>query len=95
MTSPKAARLIVDMSQMFSDRLRQVMSDCGDTAQRGGLDDEDVGKILITGLLVEVVMGTMHLEMDEKDYLAICLKARRELVKMLQTKKRPGPTVTA
>lgn len=95
MTSPKTTRLMFDMSQMFTNRLRQLMSDCGDTASRGGLDDEDVGKLLVTGLLAEVVIGTLHLEMDEQDYMAICLKARRELVKMLERKKRPGPTVTA
>jgi hypothetical protein len=94
MTSPKTARLVNDMSTLFHERLRVLLADCGDTASRGGLDDEDVSKVLITGLLAEVVIGTLQIGFDEADFVRICLKARREMIALME-KRRPGPTVTA
>lgn len=72
-----------DITQMFHVRLRQLLDDSGDTAHRAGIDDDDISKILITGLLAEVVIGSLTLQMDETNFLRICRSAYQQMVKML------------
>ena len=88
--------VINDMSKLTGDRLRRVIADCGDTAARAGLDDDTVSKIIVTGLLVEVISGALSMGLGRVDYLRICLLAYDELVATLnRVREGSGPTRTA
>jgi hypothetical protein len=86
---------MADINLLFGDRLTRLLADCADTARLAGLEDKVIRKILITGLLYEVIKGAYAMGLDEDDYLQLCLTARRALAAKLTIVTGSGPTRTA
>jgi hypothetical protein len=84
---------MVDMDRLFGSRLARLIEDWADTAKHADVEDKAIVKILVTGLLYEVIQGTTALGMDETDYVQFCVAARRAMARAVA--KVSGPTRTA
>ena len=68
-------RMMDDMHDHFSNRLRRLVTDHADTCRRGGVDTDGMLKIIISGLVFEAAFASCAYGYDEEAFLSICRKA--------------------
>jgi hypothetical protein len=70
--------IIKDMSKHFDNRLRKLIADTADICEIAGVNDKNVLKIVFTGLMYELVLASVVLNLDERDFGGLCQMAYRE-----------------
>ena len=68
-----------DMCNHFSDQLRKLVCDTGDTCDAGDMDPPDIVRLLMSGLLLEVTKIAVIMKMDEDSFVGMCRLAHREM----------------
>ena len=72
-------QIIDDMRKLLQQRLRTVLYDTADTCVTAGLTHEVILKIALAGLMFELVRAGTVLGYPEKDFIALCRTAFRDM----------------
>jgi hypothetical protein len=71
-----------DLVNHFINKLHTQSSDIGKTAELAGLDDEIIIRIIMTGLVFELIKAARYTDMDEKEFLSFVRIAYREAMRI-------------
>ena len=72
-------QIIDDMRKLLQQRLRTVLHDTADTCVTAGLPHEVILKIALASLMFELIRSSVVLGYPEKDFVALCRQAFREM----------------
>jgi hypothetical protein len=72
-------QFINDMHAHLGRKLKLVLRDVIDTCERVDIDEDIILKIIMAGLMTELMKGAATLGMDEKQFVHMCRIAYREI----------------
>lgn len=81
MKKPKTVHDAVgrDIAQHFHNKLQLLLSDTIDTGRRAGIDNSHAILIIMTGMMVETVKGSMMIRMNRDQFAGFCAETYREV----------------
>jgi hypothetical protein len=65
-------QLIDDMLKLFCDRLLQLLQDHADLCDRADIEHPVTVRLLMTGLLGELTLAALAVQMTEDEFAALC-----------------------
>ena len=78
------SRMEVDLAQLMSGRVRELVCDVLDTAKRGGISRRDRMLMVLTVLLSEAITGLIVTGISEADTVDMHVMAYREIEKRVK-----------
>jgi hypothetical protein len=75
---------INDMHAHLGKKLKTVLRDIIDTCERVDIEEDTILKIIMAGLMTELMKGAATLGMDEKQFVHMCRIAYREIYSQLR-----------
>jgi len=77
-----------DLYQHLDNRIHKVLSDHVHTCQLADIELEEAIKMMVPILLYEMSVAAVSMQLDEKTYVAMCLKAYRDINKTVQKARK-------
>jgi hypothetical protein len=74
-----------DLARHFHTKLQQLLFDVIDTSGHAGIDNARAVLLVVTGMLIETVMGSLVLRMTEDEFLSFCADTYRQTVKLAES----------
>jgi hypothetical protein len=73
-----------DLAGNFNTRLRKLIVDTGTVMEIADINDTDVTKLILTGLMYEIMCGFISLGLDELEILKLTSKSYHEVWRELR-----------
>jgi hypothetical protein len=73
-----------DLVRHFYNRLRQLIVDTGNVMEAADLDDQEIMRLILIGLMHEVMSGFISLGLDELEILKLTSKSYHEVWRALR-----------
>lgn len=67
--------VVKDLGKFFADRLRRHIKDMAEAANVVDADPDEVAFMLVSVLATELVLGAEYMELDEEEFINLCVEA--------------------
>ncbi len=73
-----------DLAVHFNKRLRQLIHDTGSVMDAADIDEQEITRLILIGLMHEIMCGMISLQLDEIEILKLTSKSYHEVWRALR-----------